>query len=78
MKAFLDAHPATAKALPLIINREISTGFANSTYNSLNAFQFITADGKNTQVAGRWCRSSPLRRSTSRIPENPDKASSTR
>jgi catalase len=52
MKAFLDAHPATAKALPLIINREISTGFANSTYNSLNAFQFIAADGKNTPV--RW------------------------
>ncbi len=43
MKAFVAAHPATAKALPLIQGRPISSGFADSTYYGLNAFRFVDA-----------------------------------
>ena len=45
--------------MPLIQNRQISSGFANSTYNGLNAFYFINADNKATPV--RW----------SMVPEQP-------
>jgi catalase len=52
MQAFLAAHPESAKAIQLIGNRQISSGFANSTYNSLNAFRFINANGSVMPV--RW------------------------
>jgi catalase len=52
MKAFLASHPESAKAMQLIGNRPISSGFDNSTYNSLNAFRFISASG--TVVPVRW------------------------
>jgi catalase len=52
MKAFLARHPETAKAMQLIGNRPISSGFGNSTYNSLNAFRFINASGAMVPV--RW------------------------
>jgi catalase len=38
--------------MPLIGNRPISSGFDNSTYNSLNAFRFINASGAVVPV--RW------------------------
>src|SRR6202048_3890015 len=52
MKAFLAAHPETVRALPLIKKRQITSGFANSTFNSLNAFRFVDAAG--TSVPVRW------------------------
>ena len=52
MKAFLAQHPETARALPLIRDRPISSGFENSTYNSLNAFRFTNASGQVLPV--RW------------------------
>jgi catalase len=52
MKAFLAKYPETAKAMQLIGNRPISSGFDNSTYNSLNAFRFINAAATVTPV--RW------------------------
>lgn len=52
MKAFLAAHPEAAAALQLIRTRQISSGFADSTYNALNAFYFINATGKSVPV--RW------------------------
>jgi catalase len=52
MKAFLASYPKTAKAMQLIGNRPISSGFDNSTYNSLNAFRFINASGVVVPV--RW------------------------
>jgi catalase len=52
LKAFLGKHPETAKALQLIQNNPMSSGFANSTYNSLNAFRFINAQGVSVPV--RW------------------------
>jgi catalase len=52
MNAFLAAHPESAKALKLIRSNPVSSGFENSTYNSLNAFRFINAAGAIAFV--RW------------------------
>ena len=52
MKAFLAAHPETVRALQLIKKRQVSSGFANSTFNSLNAFRFVDAAGASVPV--RW------------------------
>src|ERR1700674_3048858 len=51
-KAFMAAHPETVRALSLIKKREVSSGFTNSTFNSLNAFRFVDAAGASTPV--RW------------------------
>src|SRR5580704_2637981 len=52
MKAFLAAHPEAEQALALIKKRQITSGFANSTFNGLNAFRFVDAAGAPTSV--RW------------------------
>jgi catalase len=52
MKAFLAGHPETARALQLIRNYPVSSGFDNSTYHALNAFLFISARGAVVPV--RW------------------------
>jgi catalase len=52
MKAFLAAHPETARALSIIRAHPFSSGFADSTYNSLNAFRLVDAAGHTTPV--RW------------------------
>jgi catalase len=52
MQVFLAHHPETARATALIKARIISSGFADSTFNSLNAFRFVNAAGVSTPV--RW------------------------
>ncbi len=52
MKAFLMRHPETAQALTVIKGQPVSSGFANSTFHSLNAFRFINAGGASIPV--RW------------------------
>jgi catalase len=52
MRAFLAAHPQTVAALHLIKQRQVASGFANSTFNSLNAFRFVDAAGASVPV--RW------------------------
>ena len=52
MKAFLARYPETARAMSLIGDRPVSSGFDNSTYNGLNAFRFINASGGVVPV--RW------------------------
>ena len=52
MKAFLAAHPKVPPALELIKARAPSAGFDTATYNALNAFRFVNADGTTTPV--RW------------------------
>jgi catalase len=52
LKAFFAAHPESAKAAALIKARTITSGFADSTFRSLNAFRFVAADGSATPV--RW------------------------
>jgi catalase len=51
-KAFLAGHPETVRALQAITAKPFSTGFANASYNSLDAFRFIDAAGVSTPV--RW------------------------
>lgn len=52
MGAFVSAHPEFPKAIQLIRAQPVSSGFADSTYNSLNAFRFINAQGVTVPV--RW------------------------
>jgi catalase len=52
MKAFLARHPETVRASAIIKNRQVSSGFADSTFNSLDAFRFVDAAGKSVFV--RW------------------------
>lgn len=52
MKAFVAAHPETARAMSMIHAHPFSSGFADATYNSLNAFLLIDAAGRSTPV--RW------------------------
>jgi catalase len=52
MKAFLARHPETVQAMKVIKGQEFSSGFADSTYYSLNAFRFINAAGDSIPV--RW------------------------
>lgn len=52
MAAFLQRHPETAAALNIIKQSPPSTGFADSTFNGLNAFHFTSAAGET--VAVRW------------------------
>jgi catalase len=52
MEAFLAKYPESAKALQIIHGHPMSSGFENSTFNSLNAFRFINGAGAVTWV--RW------------------------
>jgi catalase len=52
INAFLDRHPETARALALIKSHPPSSGFANSTFRSLNAFRFTNSAGEVVPV--RW------------------------
>lgn len=52
LQAFLAAHPETARALSLIRAEPFSSGFANASYNSLNAFLFV--DDAGTARPVRW------------------------
>jgi catalase len=52
IQAFLARNPATARALGLIKAQPFSSGFANATYNALNAFLFVDRAGTAHPV--RW------------------------
>jgi catalase len=52
MKSFLTRHPETVRAGGVIAKRSVSSGFANATFNSLNAFRFVNAGGVSVPV--RW------------------------
>jgi catalase len=52
MKAFFAKHPESAQAIAIINARPISSGFENTTFNSLNAFRFENAGGVSVPV--RW------------------------
>lgn len=52
VKAFLEAHPETVRAMAVIKAHPFSSGFADAAYNSLDAFRFINSAGVSTPV--RW------------------------
>lgn len=73
MPQFLARHPEAARALALIKSRAVSSAFADATYNSLDAFQFVNAAGRS--VAVRWA-TVPLQSVTAETPAQaaePDK-----
>ncbi len=52
MSAFLAKYPGTVNALHVIGSTPVSSGFADSRFNSLDAFRAVNADGKVTPI--RW------------------------
>jgi catalase len=52
MKDFLAHHPETGRALQTVQSSPFSSGFANASYNSLDAFRFVNGAGASTPV--RW------------------------
>jgi catalase len=52
MTDFLARHPESARALAILGSEPNSSGFANSRFNSLDAFRFVAASGVTTSV--RW------------------------
>jgi catalase len=52
MTAFLAGHPETVRAMTIIKAKLFSSGFADATYNGLNAFRFTNGAGVSTPV--RW------------------------
>src|SRR5262249_685987 len=50
MQAFLARHPEAMRAMQIISSHPPASGFANSTYSSLNAFFFVNTDGVSTPV----------------------------
>src|SRR5215813_2574934 len=50
MQAFLARHPEAMRAMHIISSHPPASGFANSTYSSLNAFFFVNTDGVSTPV----------------------------
>src|SRR3984893_4091403 len=68
MKSFLAAHPETARAIQLINAKPFSSGFANATYNRLDAFRFVNAAGASTRVRWSMVTAEPFE------PEAPDQA----
>jgi catalase len=52
MKDFLARHPETGRALQILKANPFSSGFANTSYNGLDAFRFINTAGISTPV--RW------------------------
>ena len=62
---FVARHPEAARALGIIMAQPRTSGFADATYNSLNAFRFVNASGASVPV--RW----------SVVPEDPPRAPAT-
>lgn len=64
-QAFFTKYPESAAAIKVIKGERMSSGFDNSTFNSLNAFEFINAKGEKAYV--RWsfvpCPAIPTSRS---------------
>jgi catalase len=69
VKAFLDTHPETVRALALIKTRAVTSGFADSTFNGLDAFRLVDAGGRSTPV--RWA-AVPLEPSVSEASAPPE------
>jgi catalase len=52
MQAFLARHPEAVKAMAIIQQAPVSSGFADATYRGLDAFRFVNASGASVPV--RW------------------------
>ena len=70
MKEFAAHNPETVAALKIITSKPFSTGFENASFNGLNAFRFVNAEGVATPVRWSMVASEPF------APEAPDQAAS--
>ncbi|WP_322101883.1 catalase family peroxidase [Paraburkholderia sp. J41] len=52
LAAFMKSHPADAQAVAVVKATPLASGFANTTFNSLDAFLFVNARGDKRAV--RW------------------------
>ncbi len=73
MAAFAASHPEFTRATKLIASTPRASGFANASYNSLNAFQFINATGAATAVRWSMTARDPSAPASPEQADNPDK-----
>jgi len=73
MQAFLAKHPESARAIQIIRSHPVSSGFDDSTYNSLDAFRFIDAAGNSTPVRWSMVPVQPFVEASGAEPAQPDK-----
>lgn len=64
MQAFLAAHPESARAFGLIKAQPFSSGFADASYNALNAFRLVAPSGAVTPVRWSLVAEDPVRPDT--------------
>jgi catalase len=68
--AFLGSHPETARAIAIIKSHPPSSGFDNTAYYGLNAFQFVNASGASAYVRWTLAPVQPYEAGTAASPEN--------
>lgn len=73
MAAFLEKYTETARAQKLIMSQPVASGFANSTFNSLNAFRFLSSDGAVSWVRWSVAPLQPFKPVDTSKPEESDK-----
>ncbi|MBO1325168.1 catalase family peroxidase [Acetobacter sp. TBRC 12305] len=67
---FMATHPNTARAAAQVAKRSITSGFADDTYRSLDAFRFIDADGVVVPVRWAMVPLAPVQAPAARIEAN--------
>ena len=73
VKAFFAEYPESARAIQLIRSHPPASGFENSTFNSLNAFRFINANGDVANVRWSMVSEQPFEPSGATQPAQADK-----
>jgi catalase len=73
MAAFAAAHPESVRALQIIKSHPTPSGFADATYNSLDAFRFVNAAGVATPVRWSMAASEPFTPATPEQAKSEDK-----
>ena len=73
MAAFAAAHREFGPALQLVKSTPMPSGFANATFNGLNAFRFVNASGAATAVRWSMAATEPFTPETPEQAKNPDK-----
>ena len=73
MAAFTAAHPEFAAAMQLIKSTPLPSGFANATFNGLNALRFVNASSAATAVRWSMVASEPFAPATPEQAKSPDK-----
>ncbi len=74
MAAFEAAHPEFVRAIQVIKSRPLPSGFADASYNSLNAFRFVDASGATRAVRWSMVASEPFTPATADQGKGPDKS----